>query len=76
MTIENENENDAETQASQRRGRWFVIALWCIVCGWLVFSLLTGVVGALFFGEGPATGTTAKDTPTAVQGGVTSSTGR
>jgi membrane protein YqaA with SNARE-associated domain len=71
-----ETETDDETEVSQRRGRWIVIALWCLVCGWLVFSLLAGVVGSLFFGEGPATVATGKDTPTAVQGVVSSSTGR
>ena len=32
---------------------WIVLSIWGVLCGWLVVSLLTGVITALFFGDGP-----------------------
>ena len=32
---------------------WVVLGVWGVMCGWLVISLLTGVISALFFGDGP-----------------------
>ena len=50
-----------ETPADQptRRRRsplfWAIVALWVVVTGWLLISMITSVVGALFYGNGPIT---------------------
>lgn len=32
---------------------FIVLAVWGLVCGWLVIPLFIGVISALFFGNGP-----------------------
>ena len=66
--MEETPEND-ETHAPKRsRMRWLVIGLWVFVCGWLVLSLIVGLVNSLFYGDGPVTSEATTNVPAASQG--------
>ena len=52
--MNDDGKEGASEQPKRSRARWLVIGLWCIVCGWLVVSLIVGIVGSLFYGDGPA----------------------
>ncbi|MGM0578198.1 MAG: hypothetical protein ACQEXJ_20915 [Myxococcota bacterium] len=32
---------------------WIVLGVWFVLAGWLLVSIVTSVVGALYFGDGP-----------------------